>query len=418
MIKYESALDIIGNSAYQLSSEMVPILSAGGRIVSEDISSPIHSPSFDNSSMDGFALNAEETALASLENPIDFSIAEVVAAGKNSRYFGEKTAIKIMTGAPLPQGYNTVLITEEAQLIENNNSIQLRITNPLNAKQYIRYSGEDINCHDLLLKSGDYINPNRLMALATVGINTIAVKRQPKISVLSTGNEIVNNYETPLSEGEIYNSNYAYLMSVLLASGLQTHYEGHFSDDPLSYKMIINKLLERTEVPDIIISTGAVSKGDYDYIPKALHELGADILFHGVNIRPGKPILFATLGKKYYFGLPGNPISSAVGYQFFIKPLIYALQGLSKPSPVFAILSNSFYKKGKFRQFLKARAYINKNACICVDILTGQESFKVKPLLQANVWVIAEEESNELKSGSLVQIVLMENSIIEGSSCE
>jgi molybdopterin molybdotransferase len=135
--------------------------------------------------------------------------------------------------------------------------------------------------------------------------------------------------------------------------------------------------------------------------------LGGDIVFHGVNIRPGKPVLFTTFGRKYYFGLPGNPISAAVGYQFFIRPLIRALQALPKLPPAIAMLDNPFLKKGRFRQFLKARAYINKSAQLCVEILVGQESFKVRPLLKANAWVVVEEEMTELSPGDLVPVVLM-----------
>lgn len=418
MISYQSALNIIEEKAILLTTETVPLLSAGGRVASEDIVSSMMSPPFDNSAMDGFALNAEETALACVQNPLYFSVAKVVSAGQHSTYFGEKTAIKIMTGAPIPAGYNAVLVVEEAQLTEKNNVSTLCITKPVKDGQNIRYAGEDIQCHNKLLKSGDYITSNKLMGLATVGINNMAVRRTLKVSVITTGNELVDDYEKKLSEGEIYNSTLPYLMHILQASGLQTKYVEHFSDDSVSYKAIINQLLQDVDAPDVIISTGAVSKGDYDYIPTALHELGATILFHGVNIRPGKPILFATIGEKYYFGLPGNPISSAVGYEFFIKPLIDALQGIPKPSPIFAILHNSFLKKGNFRQFLKARVYINKSACLRVEISAGQESFKVKPLLQANAWVIAPEECIEMKSGSLVEIVFMQNFTAEGISGE
>lgn len=405
MISYSSALDIIEKAAHPLTTEIVPLLKAYGRVASEDIVSPMMSPPFDNSAMDGFALHAAETALASTQNPLYFSVAEVVAAGQHSTYFGEKTAIKIMTGAPLPAGYNAVLTVEEAVFVEG----KLCITTPFSSGKNIRYAGEDIQHHDVLLKAGDCITSNALMALATVGASHISVKKQPKISIITTGDEIVHDYEKKLSESEIYNSNYPYLMGVFQKLGLSVNYVAHFPDDLESYKTIIRQLLQSHDAPDIIISTGAVSKGDYDYIPTALHELGADILFHRVNIRPGKPILFATFDDRYYFGLPGNPIASAVGHEFFIKPLMYALQGLPKPFPIFAVLKNSFLKKGNFKQFLKARAYINKSACLCVEILTGQESFKVKPLLQANVWVIALEESIEMKAGSLVEIVLMEN---------
>lgn len=418
MINYELALERISIATHPLNSELVPLLSARGRIASEDILSPVMSPPFDNSAMDGFAFNADETRLASLENPLFFKIKEIVAAGHVSRFFGEGSTIKIMTGAPLPEGYNTVLKVEDARVVEQNNTSTLCITSPIHSGQNVRSCGEDIQCHDRLISTGDTINANRLMTLATVGVSAIAVKRQPKICIISTGNEIVDDHERPLSEGEIYNSNHPYLINVLQASGLEANYLGNFPDDLSSYKTRINYLLDDKSGPDIIISTGAVSKGDYDYIPDALRELGGDIVFHGVNIRPGKPILFATFGRKYYFGLPGNPISAAVGYQFFIRPLIRTLQELPKQLPTFAMLDNPFLKKGPFRQFLKARAYLNKRAHLCVEILAGQESFKVRPLLKANAWVVVLEEMNELNSGDLVPIILMPYCDIEEMFCE
>lgn len=418
MINYELALNSIKMAAHPLPSERVPLLSALGRIASEEVLSPAMSPPFDNSAMDGFALNAAETTLASPESPIFFNIKEIVAAGQVSPFFGKGTAIKIMTGALLPKGYNAVLKVENAQVIEEHNGSTLCITSPINPGENSRCCGEDIQYQDRLIRKGDYINANRLMTLATAGVSALTVKRQPELCIISTGNEIVDNYERLLSEGEIYNSNYPYLVSVLQASGLKANYLGNFADDLSSYKTRINCLLDDKNGPDIIISTGAVSKGDYDYIPDALRELGADIVFHGVNIRPGKPILFATFGRNYYFGLPGNPISAAVGYQFFIRPLIRALQELPRLPPVFALLDNPFLKKGSFRQFLKARAYINKQAQLCVTILMGQESFKVRPLLKANAWVIVEEEMNQLNSGDLVPIILMPYCHIEEIFCE
>lgn len=407
MINYELAIDLINIAAHPLDSELVTLLNSRGRIASKDVLSSVMSPPFDNSAMDGFALNADETRLASLENPIFFNIKEIVAAGHVSRYFGVGTTIKIMTGAPLPTGYNAVLKVEDARVVEKSNTSTLCITSPINSGQNVRYCGEDIQCHDRLIKTGDYINANRLMTLATAGVSAIAVKRQLEIGIISTGNEIVDNHERLLAEGEIYNSNHPYLINVLQAAGLKTNYLGNFPDDLSSYKTRIKYLLDDKNGPDIIISTGAVSKGDYDYIPDALRDLGGDIIFHGVNIRPGKPILFATFGRKYYFGLPGNPISAAVGYQFFIRPLIRALQELPKLSSTFAMLDNLFLKKGRFRQFLKARAYLNERAHLCVEVLAGQESFKVRPLLNANAWVVVPEDRNELNPGDLVPIILM-----------
>ncbi len=418
MISFDLALERIYAHAKPLESVRVPLMDTCGRVASEHVVSPMMSPPFDNSAMDGFALNEDETRLATPSNPLYFSIKNTLAAGQTSPFFGEKTTVKIMTGAPLPKGYNSVLVVEEAQIVTVDDENQLRITKPVNSNQNVRRQGEDIAYHDELIKPGEHINANRLMTLATIGVASVAVTRTLRVGILSTGNEIIDDYDEPLSQGKIYNSNYPYLKHVLKASGVEEQYLGNFPDDLISFKNHIDRFLSDENGPDLIISTGAVSKGDYDYIPGALRDLGGEIVFHGVNIRPGKPILFASFGKKYYFGLPGNPISAAVGYQFFIRPLIRQLQGLPPCPPVFAKLNNSFLKKGLFRQFLKARAHFNLEGQLCVTILKNQESSRVKPFLQVNAWVIVNEDISELKSGDIVPLVLMPYCSIEDLTCE
>jgi len=418
MISYDLAMEHLYASAYLLEPESIPLMHSCRRVTCENIVSPMMSPPFNNAAMDGFALNAEETQLATIENPLYFAIKDIQAAGQTSAFFGKKTTIKIMTGAPLPEGYNSVLVVEEANITQINQEFLLCITKPLNPNHNVRCRGEDIQDQELLIKSGDILNASRLMTLATVGVAKLLVTRQPRVCLLSTGTEIIDDYDKPLSDAEIYNSNYPYLSNALRSSGIEGQYLGNFADDLDLFKTRMGQILNNKEGPDIIISTGAVSQGDYDYIPQALRDLGGKILFHGVYIRPGKPILFAELDKKYYFGLPGNPISTAVGYQFFIYPFIRRLQGLPSDTPILAKLKNAFVKKGFFRQFLKARAYLDPEGQLCVMILNHQESSRVKPFLEANAWVIVKEEVTTLNLGDVVPLVFMPYGQLEDLICE
>lgn len=407
MITYSEALALVHGLRTPLAAEWVALDKALGRVVAERVMSPQPSPPFDNSAMDGYAIRAEETALATPDEPAIFTIKDLVAAGQASTFYGDKTAIKIMTGASLPAGYDAVLPVEEAQLLDCDAEQKLYIKTAIQVGRHVRYKGEDILEGDCVLIPGDKITANHIMVCATLGLGRLLVRKQPIICLLSTGQEIVDDYTRPLAPGAIYNSNTPYLQALLQDEYLGSTYLGTFHDDPVVFKQQMHVLLRAEEVPDLIISTGAVSKGDFDFIPAALLELEATIVFHGVAIRPGKPILFATLGKTVYVGLPGNPISAALGYLFLVKPLLKILQGAPLPVPVRAKLVNSFMKKGNFRQFLKARATLNTEATLCVRILEGQESSKVKPLLEANAWVILDEETTFIDAGQNVSLVLV-----------
>ena len=174
-------------------------------------------------------------------------------------------------------------------------------------------------------------------------------------------------------------------------------------DDPKLFESKIAAIKE----PAILISTGAVSKGVWDFIPESLKDMGATIHFHRVNIRPGKPVLFATLPNgSFYFGLPGNPISAAIGFTFFVMPLVQTLQGLPDAPPLMAALENSFTKRGDFRQFLKASVWLDETGGLRAQISDGQESFKISPMAANNAWVVLEEGKTAAKAGDRVPVVL------------
>jgi len=416
MISYDEALECIKNNSISLESKTVKVIDALGLVCTQDITSPENVPPFNNSAMDGFAVKSSILKDASENNPIILNVEGSTAAGDSLNEGGGEGAWEIMTGGPVPSAYDSVVKIEDIEILEENDCgrpSRISISVSSKIKQNIRNSGEDFQIGDLVITAGDIIYPQHIMALSSLGISEISVNQKPNISVISTGLELVDDISVPLKSGQIRNSNAPYIISELSAMDIEAEYAGTIHDDVEHFEETISDLLKGDS--DIIISTGAVSMGRYDFIPDSLRKLGAEILFHKVAIRPGKPVLFAkfTIGKdscgkdsrtKFYFGLPGNPVSAAIGLRFFTYPLIRNLQKLPEEMPLTATISASEKKKSGFRFFRKAYMYNDQNGQLNVDVLNGQESFKIHSLLKANCWLMLPENKEIINMGELVKI--------------
>ena len=398
MISYEEALKIITSKSGTPKLQQVPLMQALGKIAAEDITSPIQVPSFRNSAMDGFAVCALQLASAGEKSPVTLKIQTAIAAGDVASTGQTETAAQIMTGAIVPEPYDAIVPVELVTMSGDT----VTFTRPAHMGDHVRLPGEDVTKGQSVLRRGETITPETIMLLSSLGIVEVATTHTPKLHILSTGNEITDDYATQLQGTQIYNSNVPYLLAVAKQQGLDAQYEGIVRDDPALFERKIAAIKE----PAILISTGAVSKGVWDFIPESLKNMGATIHFHRVNIRPGKPVLFASLPNgSFYFGLPGNPISAAIGFTFFVMPLVRALQGLPDAPPLMATLENSFTKKGDFRQFLKASVWIDETGCLRAQISDGQESFKISPMAANNAWVVLEEGKTSVKAGDRVSVV-------------
>jgi len=398
MISYENALTTIIEKTKPSPTIKKPLLEALGHVAAGDVTSLIQVPSFRNSAMDGFAVVHSQIASASQAKPITLPIATTIAAGEVPAAFNATQTVQIMTGAIVPEPYDTIVPVEQVSIHENC----VTFTAPAHCGNHIRHIGEDVTKGQVVLRKGKRITPETIMLLAAVGINTLETTHVPPLHILSTGNEICDNYTIPLSGTQIYNSNAPYLLAEARKQGLEVYYEGTVPDSPISFET----KLKTIDAPAIIISTGAVSKGVWDFIPKSLTKLGAITHFHCVNIRPGKPILFASLPNgNYYFGLPGNPISAAIGFTFFVMPLVRALQGIIQPGTLTAKLCGKFSKKGDFYQFLKARLALDSNGQLTANISDGQESFKISPMAANNAWVVLEDKKREWLAGDIVPVI-------------
>jgi len=404
MISFEEALKLISENSSVLESEIISLSESNGRILSEDIISPISVPTFDNSAMDGYAVNAKDLIGATNESPVILKLIGLTAAGDNiSQAIDNKmTAWKIMTGAPVPEGYDSVIPVENTTLLgEENDNQQVRcISSPLKGA-HIRSSGEDFLENDIVLTKNQLLNANKIMALASLGIEKIKTVNKPDIAVFSTGKELIDDLSKTLEPGQIYNSNMPYILECLKELPVNAYNAGTNYDDVELYQQALQKELDKNT--QIIISTGAVSMGDFDFIPQTIIKMGGEIIFHKSKIRPGKPVLFAKFPNgSFYFGLPGNPISATIGLRFFVTHLIRLMTSMPAEKPLKAKLLNHKTKKKGFAGILKAHSKIDSDASLTVDILSGQESFKIHPLLDANGWVVLSESSESANLDDLV----------------
>ena len=396
MISYSEALAILYEQP-PLEHQTLLAKNSCGYICAENVTSRVFVPPFANAAMDGFAVRSVDIANASAQHPVTLPITGSTVAGDKFST-GTTGAWEIMTGASVPEAYDAVVKIEDIAVSDNT----VTFSKPTQHNNNIRQAGEDITPDDIAVKEGEPITPFHVMALATIGHKEVRVALKPNITVFSTGKEIIEDCDTFLQSGQIRNSNGPYLMAALSELPVKAYYAGIIADEALAFESAVQEVLPNTK---IFISTGAVSAGKHDFIPDSLRKLGAEILFHKVCIRPGKPILYARFTNgTHYFGLPGNPASAAVGLRFFVIPLLRRLLGMEQEKPITAKLLASHRKKSGLAFFCKAYVSVSDDGQLQAKILDGQESFKISPLLEANGWAILPASADNIEAGDMVQL--------------
>lgn len=376
---------------------------AVGAGISQAVASRLDVPDFDNAAMDGIAVRAADLATASPSAPVALRIAGVVPAGhKSETQLEAGQAMEIMTGAPLPPGADTVIAVERLQWREETTGDKYAlIAERAETGRNVRRAGEDFHRGDVLLHPGAWLGPEAVMNLAAGGVDAAPAIALPRVSIITTGSELTAT-GTPTGTGQIRDSNGPYLGAALGAMG--GSFSGHHraADTPAEVATAIAAAADEAQV---VITTGGVSAGKFDCVPAAVSEAGGDIVFHKVAIRPGKPILFASLpGGHWLFGLPGNPVAVAVGLRFFVAPALRALRGLPPEQSLKAVSASQIHKRAGLRFFGKAHAAVSETGQIEVRLLPGQESFRVRPLLDANCWAIVPEHQEAVVAGELIEI--------------
>ena len=410
MINYGEALLLIEKNNLPIQNEYISIQKALNRVCVEKIQAPFSVPRFHNSAMDGFALKYEQTLGCSPKNLKQFKVIESIAAGDkidNYDSSNEPFVVEIMTGAQVPDFFNCVIPVEDINIISNSKNFIIEINKELKMGEYIRYKGEDVLEGQIIIFENEQITHEKIMLLSSFGIDKILVKNKLKVAILSTGKELVDDISEKLNDQQIFNSNTPYLNSILNEYPVEAKIFKTLSDDK---KLFLNAIQDiKQQGFHFIISTGAVSKGKWDIIPECLKQLGAKIIFHRVNIKPGKPILFAQIEESlFYFGLPGNPVSTAVGFRFFISPFIRNILGLKKETMKKLKLLNEGKKKIGMTLFLKGSILFDDNAIVRGEILEGQESFKIKSLTESNGWIILPENMEDYKENDFAYFLPLE----------
>ena len=402
MISVEAALEIILSEIKPLGLERTSILLTLGRVLGEDIYASVDNPPWDNSAMDGYALRASDTKGASRAKPVILRIIEDLPAGyvaKKSVKRGE--AVRIMTGAPIPGGTDAVIMVEDTDKSEvRSQKSEVKIFREAKIRDNIRRAGEDFKKGALVLKKGTAIRAAEVAMLATVGKPNVCVYQRPKVAVLSTGDELVEIEETP-SNGKIVNSNSYAISAQIKACGAVPVQLGIARDakkdlmDKLSYGL----------ASDCILSSGGVSVGDFDFVKDVLKEMGSEMRFWKVAIKPGKPLAFGIINNKPVFGLPGNPVSAMVAFEQFVRPAILKMMGVRNifRKSLTALLTSSLKKKAGRMHFIKA-VLEEKKGQFYATPLEGQGSGILSSMVMANSLIILPEDAEDAAKGSKVKV--------------
>jgi molybdopterin molybdotransferase len=402
MINYKKAKDILIKSKIKIKDEIIDSSKSLNRINRLDIYSNVNYPAGTNAAFDGFAINSKETIKLNKNNKKEFKILKTLAAGDDPRLnkIKKNQTVEVMTGALIPRFFDTIIPIEK--IIFNKDKKYIQISKKIKKNQHIRYAGSDYKKKDLIIKRGTIIQPPHILAFKTLGITKIKVKKKPNILFFSTGNEISNNKN--IVNWKVRNSNSHYIKS-LSNNFLFNYIDGGIlrdKDEKLFKKQIEKSIKSKI---DIIITSGAVSAGKHDFVPLVVKKFNLSNFFKGVAIRPGKPVLFAKFKKteKVIFGLPGNPISSSACFRFFVYPYLLNILGIKSEKPFKAKLKNNYSKSKKVIRFLKASLTSTKDGKIEIQVLKGQESFKIKSFVESNVWGLFKYGQSNFKKGELIE---------------
>ena len=412
MISYRYSKKVLKKAIIKIKDENIKSINSLNRVVSSNIFCGINYPTGDNAAFDGYAINSQDTKNIKKSLSKKFKIIGLIAAGNKpfKKKIKRYDAVEIMTGGIIPKGFDTIIPIEQIIFYPNENIKKyILINKKIKKHNHVRFAGSDFKKKEIVVKKNTIIQPNHILAFKTLGIKNIKVKKKVNILFFSTGNEISNSDNIP--SWKVRNSNSHYIKN-LNENFLFNFKDGGILKDKHEkiFQSKISKMLNSKI--DIIITSGAVSAGKFDFVPNVIKNFSLSNYFKSVAIRPGKPVLFAKFkGKqKAFFGLPGNPMSSAACFRFFVYPYIVNLLNLDEEAPIKAILKNAFTKKKNFVRFAKSKLSATKNGRIEVEILKGQESFRIKSFIKSNIWALLPAGKSKFKKGEIVDCFLPNHS--------
>ncbi|UOQ85314.1 molybdopterin molybdotransferase MoeA [Gracilibacillus salinarum] len=370
-------------SCYQTGqTEWVPLTEAASRILAIDITADHHVPPFDRSPYDGYAIRSVDTTGASTDQPQQLEVVGHIGAGSvYTEPLTDQQAVRIMTGAAIPEGADAVVMLEDTTALEIEGKSYVNVMKTIAHQQNVSFKGEDVRQGEVIMKKGTEINPGVIALLATFGYASVPVAKKPVVGVIATGSELLE-VSDPLEPGKIRNSNAYMVMAQLERAGAIPHYYGQLADDLESSIEKISAVLEEV---DFLITTGGVSVGDFDLLPEIYQALEADVLFNKVAMRPGSVTTVSTTANKLLFGLSGNPSACYVGFELFTRPLIDHYLGKVQIGlyRTEALLDADIPKANPFSRFIRGYYYL-QDQTVFVQLAGKDKSNMVHSLANAN----------------------------------
>lgn len=405
-IAVERAREIMLREVHRLPAEKAAITNALGRVVMEDILVDMDIPPLDNSAMDGYGIKALDSMAATADQPLKLEVVATIPAGQH--FAGEVRSgetVRIMTGAPVPAGVDAVV---KRELVEEHEDY-IVLKEPVTPGNDIRRAGEDVHAGEKVIAAGQVVTPAMVGMMASVGYPFVSVVQRPRIAVITTGDEIVDFHEPPTG-GKIRNSNSFSLSALVRHVGGIPLIFPTVRDDPSLLKRVVE---QAAATADLVLTTGGVSMGDYDFVKNVLNDVAGGILFWKVRMKPGRPLVFGTVNGVPLVGLPGNPVSVMVSFEQFVRPMMRKMAGYS-PSAwllprIRVAAGEDLPGAGGRRHFLRGvlrRETMDSNYKV---FMTGpQGSGILRSMVLGNCLIILGEHTAAVKKGELVEVELLD----------
>lgn len=405
MIEMDDAIRIVLENTRPIDTTRVGLGDVLGRVLAEDVHSDIDMPPFDKALMDGYALRGADIASASQKEPAILDVIEEIPAGNVPQKRVESgQAARIMTGAPVPEGADTVVMVEDTEADADPEKV--RVLSATETGRNIARLGEDVRVDQVVLRANTLMRPPEVGILAAVGHVDIEVYRQPVVGVVATGSEVVEPQHKP-KPGQIRNSNGYSMVAQVLRAGARARYLGIVEDD---VDALIQTIGEGLAACDVVALSGGVSAGDYDLVQDGMRDLGVEVLFDRIRMKPGKPLTFGVKGAKQVFGLPGNPVSSVVGLELLMRPAIRKMQGMMAVHlPIVrTALTADFRQTPGRKQFVPAHSVQGKNGAWESTWVGHSGSADLFSMARANSLFAVDAELAQVKAGAELDLILLE----------
>ena len=406
-IKVNEAIAKVMEHAVSGSVRKVPIEQSYNQFLGEDLIADHHIPPFDRSPYDGFAIRSKNTVEGSRTNPIELEVIGEIGAGSVfTNPVGEMQAVRIMTGAQIPDGCDAVVMLEVIQEMKKNGKSFIQLKRQVKENDNISFTGEDTKKGTILVKRGTYINPGIVALLATFGYKNVPVSSKPKVGIIATGSELLE-LDEPIQPGKIRNSNAYMIYSQIVRAGGESIYFGQFSDELDTCYHQVKGAFEKV---DILITTGGVSVGDYDFLPAIYEKLNADVLFNKIGMRPGSVTTVAEKDGKLLFGLSGNPSACYVGFELYTRPVIRTYLHTFHPflKKETANLGTDFPKSNPFDRFVRGHLSFQEGKLVATPVGLDKSNV-VSSLADANILIVLPGGTKGYERGMEVAVILLED---------